>query len=71
MSGVLHVVATPIGNLGDMTARALQVLESVDRICAEDTRNSLKLLRHFGISTPLTALHDHNERDKLVMPVRL
>jgi 16S rRNA (cytidine1402-2'-O)-methyltransferase len=64
-SGTLYVVATPIGNLGDITHRALEVLAGVDRICAEDTRNSKKLLTHFGIQKPLVALHDHNERDRL------
>jgi 16S rRNA (cytidine1402-2'-O)-methyltransferase len=63
--GTLYVVATPIGNLGDITQRALQVLEGVDRICAEDTRNSKKLLSHFGIQAKLVALHDHNEQSKL------
>lgn len=64
-SGTLYVVATPIGNLGDITHRALEVLAGVDRICAEDTRTSKKLLTHFGIQKPLVALHDHNERDRL------
>lgn len=59
--GTLYVVATPIGNLGDLSPRAQQVLAGVTRICAEDTRNSSTLLRHFGIATPLLALHDHNE----------
>lgn len=59
--GTLYVVATPIGNLGDLSPRAQQVLSSVSRICAEDTRTSGVLLRHFGISTPLLAVHDHNE----------
>ena len=63
--GTLYVVATPIGNLGDITQRALQVLEGVDRVCAEDTRNSKKLLSHFGIQAKLVALHDHNEQSKL------
>lgn len=60
--GVLYVVATPIGNLGDMTSRAVEVLRSVDRIAAEDTRHSARLLRHFAIDTPMLALHEHNER---------
>lgn len=59
--GTLHVVATPIGNLGDMSPRALDVLRSVAAICAEDTRRSGQLLAHFGIATPLLALHEHNE----------
>ena len=63
--GTLYVVATPIGNLGDITARALTVLSEVSRICAEDTRNSKKLLTHFGIQNQLVALHEHNEQAKL------
>jgi 16S rRNA (cytidine1402-2'-O)-methyltransferase len=59
--GCLYVVATPIGNLGDLSPRAQQVLGSVDRICAEDTRTSSTLLANFGIRKPLVALHDHNE----------
>jgi 16S rRNA (cytidine1402-2'-O)-methyltransferase len=59
--GCLYVVATPIGNLQDISARALSVLGEVDRISAEDTRHTRKLLQHFGIATPLSALHDHNE----------
>jgi 16S rRNA (cytidine1402-2'-O)-methyltransferase len=61
VSGTLFVVATPIGNLGDMTPRAQDTLRSVAAICAEDTRRSGQLLAHFGIQTPLLALHDHNE----------
>ncbi len=56
----LHLVATPIGNLGDITLRALWVLRSVDRILCEDTRVTARLLAHFGIGTPLQAYHDHN-----------
>jgi 16S rRNA (cytidine1402-2'-O)-methyltransferase len=59
--GVLHVVATPIGNLGDLSPRALQVLRSVAAVCAEDTRHTRQLLAHFGIERPLLALHQHNE----------
>jgi 16S rRNA (cytidine1402-2'-O)-methyltransferase len=55
------VVATPIGNLGDLSARALQVLRSVAAVCAEDTRHTRQLLAHFGIERPLLALHQHNE----------
>lgn len=58
----LYVVATPIGNLGDMTPRAVETLQAVDCIAAEDTRRSGLLLRHFGIGTPMVALHEHNER---------
>jgi len=62
--GVLHVVATPIGNLGDLSPRAQAVLRSVDAICAEDTRHTRQLLGHFGIERPLIALHEHNEDGK-------
>ena len=60
-SGTLHVVATPIGNLGDIGPRALDTLRAAAAICAEDTRRSGQLLAHFGIATPLLALHEHNE----------
>jgi 16S rRNA (cytidine1402-2'-O)-methyltransferase len=62
--GTLYVVATPIGNLDDMSARALKVLADVALIAAEDTRHSVRLLQHFGIDTPLAACHEHNERDE-------
>jgi len=62
-AGHLYVVATPIGNLGDLTPRAQAVLESVAAICAEDTRTSAHLLTHFGIRKPLIAVHEHNEDD--------
>jgi 16S rRNA (cytidine1402-2'-O)-methyltransferase len=61
--GKLWVVATPIGNLDDMTPRAREVLRTVDLIAAEDTRHSAGLLQHFGIATRTLALHEHNERD--------
>lgn len=61
----LYVVATPIGNLGDMSQRALEVLQGVDLIAAEDTRHSLRLLRHFGIDTPALAYHDHSDQRAL------
>jgi len=61
-AATLHVVATPIGNLGDLSPRGQQVLRDVAAICAEDTRRSGQLLSHFGISTPLVALHEHNEQ---------
>lgn len=59
--GTLHVVATPIGNLGDFSTRAVETLKRVAAICAEDTRHTRPLLQQFGIATPLIALHDHNE----------
>lgn len=62
--GSLYVVATPIGNLDDISARALTILRSVALIAAEDTRHSARLMQHFGISTPLAACHEHNERDQ-------
>ena len=61
-TGKIYVVATPIGNLGDMTARAIEVLNSVDLILAEDTRHSMPLLRHFQIQTRCQAFHEHNEK---------
>ncbi|MGD8618179.1 MAG: 16S rRNA (cytidine(1402)-2'-O)-methyltransferase [Gammaproteobacteria bacterium] len=61
-TGVLYVVATPIGNLLDITRRALEILQSVSLVAAEDTRHSRKLLAHYGIGTPMLALHEHNER---------
>jgi 16S rRNA (cytidine1402-2'-O)-methyltransferase len=61
-AGVLYVVATPIGNLGDISARAIEVLSGVNTIAAEDTRHTAKLLHHFSIPTPCIALHEHNER---------
>lgn len=63
--GKLFLVPTPIGNLADMTFRAVEVLKSVDLILAEDTRNSAKLLHHFGISTPMQSHHMHNEHQTL------
>ncbi|EMD98808.1 tetrapyrrole methylase family protein [Stutzerimonas stutzeri NF13] len=62
--GTLYVVATPIGNLEDISARALRVLREVSLIAAEDTRHSSRLLAHFGIQTPLAACHEHNEREE-------
>src|SRR3989442_10205171 len=64
MSGTLYVVATPIGNLEDITLRALRVLKEVDVIAAEDTRHTQILLNHYGIRTPLTSYHEHNEKTK-------
>jgi len=65
MSGILYIVATPIGNLEDITLRALRVLKEVDLIAAEDTRQTKKLLTHFAISTSLTSYFQGNERGKL------
>lgn len=62
--GMLYLCATPIGNLGDITARVLETLQSADLIAAEDTRGSLKLLNHFGIKTALTSYHEYNKYDK-------
>jgi 16S rRNA (cytidine1402-2'-O)-methyltransferase len=59
--GTLYVVATPIGNLQDITLRALSVLKTVDLVAAEDTRNTRRLLRHFGLAAPLISYHEHNE----------
>ncbi len=63
-AGVLYIVATPIGNLGDLTPRAVDILNQVDCIAAEDTRHSAGLLRHFSVTTPLFSLHEHNERER-------
>ena len=64
MAGILYVVATPIGNLEDVTLRALRILREVSLIAAEDTRRTARLLQHYSISTPTTSLHEHNERGK-------
>ncbi|MCR5702649.1 MAG: 16S rRNA (cytidine(1402)-2'-O)-methyltransferase [Lachnospiraceae bacterium] len=64
MSGTLYICATPIGNLEDITLRTLRVLKEVDLIAAEDTRNSIKLLNHFEIKTPMTSYHEYNKYDK-------
>lgn len=66
MSGKLYLVATPIGNLEDMTFRAVRILNEVDIIAAEDTRNSIKLLNHFEIKTPMTSYHEFNKIDKAI-----
>ncbi len=64
MPGKLYLCATPIGNLQDMTPRCIEILKSVDLIAAEDTRNSIKLLNHFEIRTPMTSYHEYNRYDK-------
>ena len=64
MAGKLYLCATPIGNLQDMTPRVRETLESVDLIAAEDTRNSIKLLNHFEIKTPMTSYHEYNKVEK-------
>lgn len=69
--GTLYICGTPIGNLGDITLRALEVLKSVDLIAAEDTRHSRKLLDHYGITTPLTSYHEHNEKGKALELVKM
>lgn len=64
-AGILYVVATPIGNLGDITQRAIETLKNVDYIAAEDTRHSAKLMSHLNITTPLMAYHDHSDEKRL------
>lgn len=71
MSGILYLCATPIGNLGDISERCLEILNTVDLIAAEDTRRTLQLLNHFGISRPLTSYHEHNKREKGEYIIRL
>ncbi len=65
MTGTLYIVATPIGNLGDITERAIAVLRDASVIAVEDTRHSRKLLLQFGIATPMVALHDFNESERV------
>ncbi|WP_369159705.1 16S rRNA (cytidine(1402)-2'-O)-methyltransferase [Candidatus Thiodiazotropha sp. LNASS1] len=69
--GVLYVVATPIGNIEDISQRALETLKQVDFIAAEDTRHTLPLLKHYGINTPLRAFHQYNEHAKLEMMLQI
>ena len=64
MQGKLYLCATPIGNLEDITLRVLRTLKEVHLIAAEDTRNSIKLLNHFEIKTPMTSYHEHNKIEK-------
>ena len=71
MSGTLYLCATPIGNLGDVSARCIEIFNTVDLIAAEDTRRTIQLLNHFGISKPLTSYHEHNKREKGEYLIRL
>ena len=66
MSGKLYLCATPIGNLKDISQRVLETLQMVDLIAAEDTRNSIKLLNHFQIKTPMTSYHEYNKVEKAI-----
>jgi len=70
-SACLYIVATPIGNLSDISERAVQILKQVDLIAVEDTRHSGKLLQHSGVSTPMQALHEHNEAKKVEQLIEL
>ena len=65
MSGILYIVATPIGNLSDITIRAVEILKKVDAVLAEDTRHTKKLFDHYEIGSPLVAFHEHNENEKV------
>ena len=65
MSGILYIVATPIGNLSDITIRAVEILKKVDAVLAEDTRHTKKLFDHYEIDSPLVAFHEHNENEKV------
>ena len=71
MKGTLYLCATPIGNLEDMTFRAVRILKEADLIAAEDTRNSIRLLNHFEIKTPMTSYHEHNKVEKGEYLIRL
>ena len=70
MAGSLYVVSTPIGNLDDITVRAVETLRSVGLVAAEDTRRTALLLKHFGLTTPTTSLHEHNETQKIPQLIR-
>lgn len=70
MSGVLYIVATPIGNLEDLTARAARILMEADLVCCEDTRHSGKLLHHIGSKAPTLSVHEHNERERVERVLR-
>ena len=70
MDGKLYIVPTPIGNLEDITLRALRILKEVDLILAEDTRTSKKLLKHYEINNALASYHMHNEHDKVAALVK-
>ena len=70
MNGKLYIVATPIGNLEDITLRALRILKDVDIIAAEDTRQTLKLLNHFEIKTKMTSYHEYNRVEKAKVLVK-
>lgn len=70
MAGILYLCATPIGNLEDITLRVLRILEEVDVIAAEDTRQTVKLLNHYKIKTPLVSYHEHNKREKTKVLVK-
>jgi len=69
-AAALYIVSTPIGNLGDMVPRALEVLQTVDVIFAEDTRHSKKLMNHFGVNTPMSSFHDHSSAEEAEEIVR-
>lgn len=65
VAGALYLVPTPLGNLGDMTFRAVEILKKVDLIAAEDTRNTQKLLNYFDIKTPQISFHEHNTQERI------
>lgn len=71
MSGILYLCATPIGNLGDVSARCIEILNSVDLVAAEDTRRTVQLLNYLGISKSLTSYHEHNKKEKGEYIIRL